>query len=724
MSGMQCCPISARPTARNYNFPRTVSRTNFLSSLNSSENARCCNGKPQYDRRHVLPELRVVRGTEAHTSDTGLRAGIPSMASSAQPSSSSEKSDSEIGVHVKFSIHRDMEFGQNLVLVGNHPILGEWNVNEGVPLDWVEGNRWEVEMVLPQFELIEYKYVVRCGWHDSATTIWAGGPNCLLATNQSRRMVLEDTWVSQEQWWCSEDDPAAVAASQAARVYMDCHPKPRHPRKPIPVFVPDWARSAVFYAIYPLGAFGAPFVNDTTSDPVPRLAKIREQYEHLERLGVTAIYFSPLFESETHGYDTVDYFKIDRRLGDIELFREIVSELHERGIHVILDGVFNHTGRQHEAFRDLAENGPGLSDYADWYTLGARPDEYEGWCIVDYEEENSGFWAGSGFAYDCWEGHPQLPRLNHANRAVREYIFEIARFWLEDVGIDGWRLDVAHEISPDFWREFRTVCERVKPDCILVGEMIHGNYRGWVGPDRLHSGTNYQLSRAIWSSLVESNYDELYTALQRERKLYEGMMLLNFVSNHDVIRLASVLTEPEHYTLAIAALLFLHGIPCLYYGDEYGVEGVPGEGVDENSGGDDSLRGPMLDADDASTWPEAGKERLETTRRLVRIRNANPAFVHGSVDVENIEYRNQQFIFARSSEQQVGVVAFNSSAKAADPWPEVCVPVSDGTVFTDVWSDDGAKFSAYAGKVYVGPMAPNSIRVLVASRGGSHGLPG
>jgi len=614
---------------------------------------------------------------------------------------------------VRFSIHRDMEFGQNLVVVGGHPILGDWKINEGVPLDWVEGNRWEVEMELPQLELIEYKYAVRCGWHDNAPIIWAGGPNCLLATNQCSHMSVQDKWVSQEDWWCGDDDPTALAAKEAAKVYRDCNPKPRRPRVQEPTLVPKWAQEAVFYAIYPLGAFKAPFENDLVSPPVPRLAEIRKQYDHLEKLGVTAVYFSPLFESETHGYDTVDYFQIDRRLGDIQLFREIVSELHARGIRVVLDGVFNHTGRKHKAFQEMQQKGPALSDYSNWYSIGACPDDYEGWCVVDYGERNSGFWAGSGFAYDCWEGHPQLPRLNHAEQSVRNYIFEVARFWLQDVGVDGWRLDVAHEISPDFWREFRQVCMAVKPDCLLVGEMIHGNYRGWVGPDRLHSGTNYQLSRSLWSCLVEDNYDEMFTALQRESKLYGGMTLLNFVSNHDVIRLASVVKRPEHCILATAALLTLHGIPCIYYGDEYGVEGIPGQGIDEFSGGDDALRGPMLDPDDPSSWPKMGKEMLEATRKLIHLRRTSPAFSRGVLDVDGIEYGSNYLVFCRATEEQVGVVVFNSADWPVDPWPEVSVPAPDGSYFMDVWSEDKATFTVYAGKVYVGPMEPNSVRILL-----------
>ncbi|KAK3269464.1 hypothetical protein CYMTET_22097 [Cymbomonas tetramitiformis] len=411
-------------------------------------------------------------------------------------------------VRVTFRIARETEFGQHLSIIGAHPILGEWDVAESVPMDWVEGCTWEVHLDLPHFELIEYKYVIRCGWGPSGDTLWQGGPNYMLATNQSLQLEVVDEWV-QEVW--PGDHPVVAATSAAVSIYAQEHPKPKHVVRKAESLLPEWAENAVFYQLYPLGFFGAPTLNDLAPTPVPRLAKLREYYGYFKDLGVTAVYFSPLFESDTHGYDTADYFQIDRRMGDVALFKEIVDELHSHGMRVVLDGVFNHTGRRHPAFVDVMEKGPHLSEYANWYTVGARPDDYEGWCEIPDEEH--------GFSYDCWEGHAMLPKLNHAEPAVREHIFEVARFWLKEIGVDGWRLDVAHEMSPDFWREFRTVCMEANPDCLLVGEMIHGNYNNWVGNDRLHSGTNYQLSRAIWHSVLTQNFDELSCALLREEKV-------------------------------------------------------------------------------------------------------------------------------------------------------------------------------------------------------------
>lgn len=208
--------------------------------------------------------------------------------------------------------------------------------------------------------------------------------------------------------------------------------------------LPEWANEAVFYQIFPLGYFGAPTVNNGKGPVSPRLAQIRNHYKHFTELGIDAVYFSPLFESGTHGYDTYDYMQIDRRLGDVALFKKIVEELHELNIKVVLDGVFNHTGREHFAFKDLCEKGPAASEFANWYHVGARGWDYEGWQTTDAIK-------GTGFSFDCWEGHAMLPRLNLDEPAVKNHIFDVARFWLQEVGIDGWRLDVAHEIEPAFW---------------------------------------------------------------------------------------------------------------------------------------------------------------------------------------------------------------------------------------------------------------------------------
>ena len=452
-------------------------------------------------------------------------------------------------------------------------------------------------------------------------------------------------------------------------------PTPPVPPKPEDVWLPEWAQQSVFYHIYPLGFFEAPFENLSHDTPVtPRLAKIREYYDHFEQLGITAIYLSPIFESDTHGYDTLDYFTVDRRLGDNALFKEIVDELHERGIRVVLDGVFNHTGVNHHAFVDLCVNGPAASDYAGWYHVGARTTDYSGWCEVDWDAvdgmanfaHDKHFQAvgrggarggedaskgSSGFAFDCWEGHSSLPRLDHSNRAVREHIFDVARFWLCEMG-----LDVAHEIEPEFWQEFRSVCQAAKPDSVLIGELIHGNYNKWTDNHLLHTGTNYQLQKPIWSSLKDRNYYELKNALLRESALYSRLTLMTFVGNHDVTRITSQVNDRRHVMLAHAFMLFARGIPCMYYGDEILMEGAAIEGSPER---DFPLRRPMPEV-----ISDEGKHSLAMTGYLVRVRKSVAALYSGSLEPHDISCTNETLIFTRRFEGQVAVCADRISPTA------------------------------------------------------------
>ena len=251
---------------------------------------------------------------------------------------------------------------------------------------------------------------------------------------------------------------------------------------------------------------------------------------------------------------------------------------------------------------------------------------------------------------------------------MRNHIFDVARFWLKEVGIDGWRLDVAHEIHPDFWREFRRVCDDARPDgsALLVGEMIHGNYNGWVGNDRLHSGTNYQMSHATWHSLNEHNYGYFYSALMREANLFSGLSLVNFLGNHDVPRIASNLDNQAHYTHAMVALLLMKGIPCLYYGDEFGMEGRPEDGTDEHSGGDDAMRRPMLDCAKPASWPAVGVSRLALNKKLIALRKNYPVFgVKGTQDIRDMTLiSNEQMIVIRYTEDEIAAMVFPRTSRS------------------------------------------------------------
>ncbi len=458
------------------------------------------------------------------------------------------------------------------------------------------------------------------------------------------------------------------------------------------VWVPDWARRAIFYHIYPLGFLDAPPENSARSAAVPRLANLRRWYDHIANLGVTAIYFGPVFESLTHGYDTIDYFQIDRRLGDNALFRQIVGELHARGLRVILDGVFHHTGRDFFAFKDLRERKRD-SPYKDWYFVNWGADSR-------YRD---------GFAYDSWEGHESLPRLNLGNPDTRDYVFQVARMWLGDFGLDGWRLDVAYLISPEFWWQFRRVCKEVREDCFLLGEMVGGDYRTWVAPDLLDSGTDYQLYKALWSSFNDRNLWELKAVAERayhpEWGVFHELSLLNFLGNHDVTRIRSQLADPRHLYPALIALLTLPGIPCLYYGDEVGMDGRADQGHSQ-------VRRPMPLPEDP--WPNADRSLYRETARLVNLRKAHPSLVYGRFAALETGYTT--FSFLRQHPREAAVVAIN----AADVPTRLDIPIGregipDGVVFTDALDESQPTYRVQGGTLTIDPLHSNWGRILIAN---------
>ena len=402
-------------------------------------------------------------------------------------------------------------------------------------------------------------------------------------------------------------------------------------------YIPDWAKRGIFYHIYPLGFFGAPKYGQDEKDTSNRLANIRNYYDHFKALGITVIQFGPVFESVSHGYDTIDYMKIDHRLGTNELFKEIVSELHEMGIKVILDGVFNHVSREFDSFKDVQQY---------------RENSWrKHWHYIDFSK-NSPY--NDGFDYQNWEGHYKLVKLNLHERDVREYIFSVARYWLKDINIDGWRLDVAYQIGSDFWREFRQVCKTAKPDCFLVGEMIHGPYTKWVGQELLDAGTGYQIYKSTWSAFNSNNMYELKAVLERsfhpEWGLNKDIALLNFLGNHDTTRIRSILSD-EHFLYPAFIFLFTtNGIPKIYYGDEIGTYGVKIEHSD------DDVRRPMPKLSDP--WPQYGKDIFNHVQKMIQIKKNNHALIYGNLTPVYAD--NNVLAFIRKSSVQTILVIINS----------------------------------------------------------------
>ena len=335
-----------------------------------------------------------------------------------------------------------------------------------------------------------------------------------------------------------------------------------------------WYDKATFYHMYPLGMTGSPFANpypvsdgaaDGTNRDVSadsRMDELMQWIPYLESLHISA-YIGPLFESSTHGYDTRDFRLIDRRLGTNVSFRSFVDCCHEHGIRVVVDGVFNHTGREFFAFRDLQAH-RDQSPYAGWY----RNVNF-GW----------GSPLGDFFGYESWHGIWELPCLNHRNPEVRNYLLDTVRFWVQEFDIDGIRLDCAGDLSFEFMQELRRLANEIKPEFWLMGEVIHGDYARYIGDGQhlLHSVTNYELHKGLYSGHNDHNYFEIAHTIRREFDenggIYKGKKLYSFVDNHDVDRLASKLNVKENMIPIYALLYFLPGIPSIYYGSEFGIEG-------------------------------------------------------------------------------------------------------------------------------------------------------
>lgn len=420
-----------------------------------------------------------------------------------------------------------------------------------------------------------------------------------------------------------------------------------------------WSNEAVFYHIYPLGFCGAPEKNDFITPPLNRLDKIYEWIEHLKQLGINALYLGPLFESGEHGYDTTDYFTVDRRLGTNEALAQLVKILHENDIHVILDGVFHHVGRDFWAFRDVLEHGEN-SPYRDWFTG------------LSFEGSSP---YGDPFQYEAWNGHYSLVKLNLHHPEVSAHIFEAIQHWVETFGIDGLRLDVAEDIDISFLKALSSFCHKLKPDFWLMGEVIHGDYRQWANAEILDSTTNYECYKGLYSSHVDANYFEIAHSLKRlfdDPGIYKHLSLYNFADNHDVDRVASTLKDQRHLYPLYTLLFTIPGIPSVYYGSEWGWEG-------KKVNGDDSPLRPDIDLGRAlqeSPHPDLAK----TISSLAKIRKSSSALKYGSY--QQLEVAHEQFAFARQSADEYVVVLVNAADEEASV--DLKIPTQKGHTLVDL----------------------------------------
>jgi cyclomaltodextrinase / maltogenic alpha-amylase / neopullulanase len=446
-----------------------------------------------------------------------------------------------------------------------------------------------------------------------------------------------------------------------------------------------WWQSAIFYHIYPLGFCGALYRNDFTAAPVERIGKAAEWIPHLLDLGVNALYIGPLFESTYHGYDTANYSLVDRRLGTNAGLADLCRKLHESGIRVVFDAVFNHVGRDFYAFRDVQQNGQA-SPYCSWFA-NLR---FEG---------RSPF--GDPFTYEGWAGNYDLVKLNLANPDVRAHLFNAVRGWVDEFGIDGLRLDAADVLDAGFLRELRSFTSALKTDFWLMGEIVGGDYRRLANPDMLHSVTNYECYKGLYSSLAEKNYFEIAWSLNRQfgpDGLYRGLTLYNFADNHDVDRVVSSLGDPALLYPLYCLLFTMPGIPSIYYGSEWGVPG-------KRSAGDDSALRPALDLHDMLA--HALQPNLPgVLHRLAEMRKKSVAFQGNGY--AQLFVSHEQFAFLREHESERVVVALNASASPASI--EITLP-APATSALDLLNP-GVEFAVNGTRLALDAVPPRLARVL------------
>lgn len=389
-----------------------------------------------------------------------------------------------------------------------------------------------------------------------------------------------------------------------------------------------WAYETSMYQIYPLGMCGAPFENDGVLEH--RILKVLDWIDHLKKLNIGCVYFSPLFESDTHGYNTRDYRKIDTRLGTNEDFKKVCDLLHESNIKILLDGVFNHVGRGFFGFQDVLKEREN-SCFRDWFHI-----DFNG-----NSNYNDGLW------YEGWEGNYDLVKLNLKNPEVKSYLLESVKFWIDEFGIDGLRLDVAYMVDRDFLKALRYETSNWKQDFFLLGEILGGDYKTIMNDEMCHSATNYECFKGIFSSLNSHNLFEIVHSLLRQFgpedwALYKGYHLVSFVDNHDVTRIASNLLDIRLLQLAYTIMFAMPGIPMIYYGSEWGVHGKKEEG-------DPSLR-PMFERPE---WNDLSTHISNCAKAF----NLSKELQYGTFS--SIILENEHCVFERCFEDKRVICAIN-----------------------------------------------------------------
>jgi cyclomaltodextrinase / maltogenic alpha-amylase / neopullulanase len=399
----------------------------------------------------------------------------------------------------------------------------------------------------------------------------------------------------------------------------------------------QWINNAVVYHIFPLGALGADQDNDGKSAVQHRLQELHAWLPHIASLGANTLLLGPVFESGTHGYDTVDLYTVDRRLGSNEDLIHLIEDAHSRGIKVMLDAVFNHVGRSFEPFLDLKAK--------------REQSVYQSWFHGLNLSGNNGY--KDGLSYTSWNGHENLVKLNTNVPEVLEYLLGAVRVWLRDFGVDGLRLDAADSLDPEFLKQLRRYVNEIQPECWLMGEVVHGDYTRAANPEMLDSTTNYEIYKGFWSAPNEKNCFEIAYALNRQfgpEGMYRGLPMYNFVDNHDVDRISERLKKQAHLYPVHALLFTMPGVPSIYYGSESGWRGK------REPHSDAPLR-PALDPAAICAGPEP--DLIQAIQKLAAFRAAHPALSQGSYTQIHLDHENLAFL-RESGDERILVLISNA----------------------------------------------------------------
>ena len=448
-----------------------------------------------------------------------------------------------------------------------------------------------------------------------------------------------------------------------------------------------WTSTAVVYHIYPLGLLDAPKQLDPTAAPVSRLAGLAAWTEHILNLGCNTVYLGPVFRSSTHGYDTIDYRQVDPRLGTNLDLKNLITHWHEHGIRTVLDAVFNHVGRDHAWFTDLRHQGEA-SPYRDWFAN------------LRFGQPNQ---LGDPFSYAGWAGHLELVKLDLRNESPRAELFDTVQWWFAEFDIDGLRLDAADVMDKDFLRDLAAVCRASRPDCWLFGEVVHGDYAEWIGPDILDGVTNYEAFKGLYSSLNDRNLFEIAHSLNREfgpDGVYAGLRLYSFADNHDVNRVASLVRDDANLPLLYTMLFTMPGVPSIYYGSEWGIRG-------RKQGGNDGPLRPAL------AWPVPRSAMplphlQDHIAQLAALRQRYPALQ--GLTYTQLHVANEQFAFLRGADAPSAVVLVNAASNPTDL--SFDIPLPDGTELVAAESGE-QRASVTNGRLEVARMPAKTAWVLV-----------